>query len=121
MFHRLRVEQFADQLFRLAHRELFFDHLTGSAFHVLWKAGESKEHFSMAKAQSAGFQSVLKRLRQLEQADEVGNAGPVLARARSDLLLRKTEFPAQPLKGLCLLYRVQILALQVEQGIQSYA
>src|SRR5215831_2804921 len=106
MFRRLRVEQLADELFGLAHRELFFDHLTGSAFHVLGKASETEEHFSMAKAQSAGFQGILKRLRQLEQTDEVGNAGPVLACAGSDLLLRKTEFPAQTLKSFCLLYRV---------------
>ena len=50
---------------------------------------------------------------ELEQADGVGNCGPVFAGAVGDLLLREMKFVNKALKGVRLLDGVEIFALEV--------
>src|SRR5262249_37910732 len=69
--------------------------------------------FAVAKTELSVFQGFLKRLGKLEQADEIGNARTVFAGASCNLLLGKSEFPAESFKSASLLHRVQVFALQV--------
>src|SRR5262249_58098796 len=113
MTRRLRVHQMGNQLLGLANGELFRDCLFCRSFQLLRKSDKTNQNFAVTKTELSVFQSFLKRLGKLEQADEIGNARTVFAGASCNLLLGKSEFPAESFKSASLLHRVQVFALQV--------
>ena len=67
----------------------------------------------MAHLQLVAGDEVAHLLRQLEQAQRVGHRRAVLADPLRQLLLRVAELVDEPLVGLGLFDRVEVLALQV--------
>src|SRR5437899_984849 len=80
---------------------------------MLGESCETRQDLAVAEAQQSILKGVLHGRGEFKQADEVGDAGPVLPRARGDLLLRQVEFSAEPFKGAGLFHWVEVLALEV--------
>ena len=74
---------------------------------------DREERPGMASGEAALLEEFLNRRFEFEQADGVGDCGPILSGAFSDLLLREMEFVDEALEGVGLLDRVEILALEI--------
>ena len=67
----------------------------------------------MTGGDTAFLEQNLDWLFKLEQADGVGNRGPVFAGTLGDLLLREVKFINEALKGVRLLDWIEIFALEI--------
>src|SRR5271155_519619 len=67
----------------------------------------------MACSDAALFEQFLDWLFELKQANGIGDRGAVFASAVRPLFLRQVKFVNEALKGVCLLDRIKVLALEV--------
>ena len=74
---------------------------------------EGEESAGVAEGDVAGLDVLLDGCRELEEAEEVGDAGAVFAGARGHLLLGEVEVLGEALVGAGLLHGVEVGALEV--------
>ncbi len=74
---------------------------------------DGEECASVTGGDAAFLEQVLDWLFELEQANGIGDRGAVFAGALGDLLLREVKFVDQALKGVRLLDRIEIFALEI--------
>jgi len=74
---------------------------------------DGQECTGMACCDAALLEQILDWLFEPEQSNSIGNCGAILAGALCDLLLRQVKFIDEALKGVRLLDRVEIFALEV--------
>src|SRR3990170_26961 len=102
----------ADRVLRGPHRPVVREDLVAQA-ELLRRARQREQRARVAHREPSGAQVGLDRLRQLEQAQAVGDGAAVLADPLRQLLLRPAELREQVLVRLGLLHRVQVVAQQV--------
>ena len=98
--------------FQLADGHGELDGLLGKAEHGVRRV-EGHEGLGVSEAELGGFDQGEDIGGELEQAQEVGDRGAVLAGALRHLLLGEAEFAGEALVGAGLLDGVEILALEV--------
>ena len=107
----LALLQAPHQRLGLANRKPPGDHVVGRA--LLNNAVQRQQGARMAHLDRSCHQQVPHRRPQIQQAQQVGHRNARLAYRIGDLLLGEAELVSQPLQGVGLFQRVEILALDV--------